>query len=341
MNGKMQASTERLELRMWQTIGHDWAVGLLERAVNGQRIAHAYLFTGPKRVGKTHLAQRMAAMLNCTGEVPPCGTCSSCLKTARDVHPDISVVRPDGDRIKISQIRDVQHSLALSPYEGRWRVVIISEFEKATAQAANALLKTLEEPPSRVVLILTATDASLLLPTVVSRCQVLALRAVSSRQIERALRDQWGLEENRATLIARLSSGRPGWAIDAATNPDGLQARNHAFGALIDILARGRAQRIMTAQDLAQRDDMPQLLSLWQTWWRDVALLCSNNEDLVCNLDYQQALWHQATATELRSAHHALQGIQAAQQRLEQNVNPRLVLEVLLLDWPHIEVVRD
>jgi len=307
MNGKMQASTERLELRMWQTIGHDWAVGLLERAVNGQRIAHAYLFTGPKRVGKTHLAQRMAAMLNC----------------------------------KISQIRDVQHSLALSPYEGRWRVVIISEFEKATAQAANALLKTLEEPPSRVVLILTATDASLLLPTVVSRCQVLALRAVSSRQIERALRDQWGLEENRATLIARLSSGRPGWAIDAATNPDGLQARNHAFGALIDILARGRAQRIMTAQDLAQRDDMPQLLSLWQTWWRDVALLCSNNEDLVCNLDYQQALWHQATATELRSAHHALQGIQAAQQRLEQNVNPRLVLEVLLLDWPHIEVVRD
>ncbi len=333
----MQASEMNDKSQTWQTIGHEWAVGLLQRAVANQRVGHTYLFAGPEGVGKTHLALRLAAMLNCTGAPRPCGACSSCTKTANGTHPDVSVVRPSGNTIKISQMREVQHALSLSPFEGRWRVIIVTEFDKATPEAANALLKTLEEPPSRAILLLTATDASLLLPTVVSRCQAISLRAVSTSTIEQALLQRWDVEPDRATLLAKLSAGRPGWAISAATNSALMETRHQAIELLTQVLAHGQAQRVMLAQDLASRDDIAQLLSLWQIWWRDIALLCSGNEGLICNLDFPETLERQAGALELGSAHHVLQGIQAAQKQLEQNVNSRLVLEVLLLDWPHLE----
>ena len=200
---------------MWGTIGHEWAAEFLRRAIDGQQVAHAYLFTGPANVGKTHLALEFASALNCTGDAPPCSSCSVCRRTAEGTHPDVTLVEPDGDRIKIDQVRGLRRQLALSPHEGPWRVCIIAEFQAATVEAANAFLKTLEEPPSRVVIILTATDASLLLPTIVSRCQTLALRAVPMERIECALVEQWKESEDRARLIARLSGGRVGWAIRA------------------------------------------------------------------------------------------------------------------------------
>lgn len=319
---------------MWYTVGHDWAITLLERSVRNRRVAHSYLFTGQDGLGKTHLARQLAAMLNCTADAPPCGACHACTRIARDAHPDVHLVRPVEGRIKIDQVRAVQHDLALSPYEGRWRVAILADFHTATVEAGNALLKTLEEPPSRAVVVLTAVDPGLLLPTVVSRCQVLAVRAVPRERIAEALEEHWHLEGDRARLLAALSAGRIEWAIRAAEDPDVLTRRREDLQLLLDLLHGGRAERILAAEELAGREDLGDLLRLWQSWWRDLVLLAGGGAEYISNLDRLDVLRGQAEALGLAAAGAGARAVTEALERLDQNVNARLALEALLLGWP-------
>lgn len=323
---------------MWSTIGHEWAIEFFRGAIEKQQVAHAYLLTGPVSVGKTHLALELASALNCAGDDPPCRSCSACRRTAQGTHPDVALVEPDGDRIKIDQVRGLQRQLALSPHEGPWRVCIIADFQAATVEAANALLKTLEEPPSRVVILLTATDASLLLPTIVSRCQILALRAVPVERIERALVELWQEPEDRARLVARLSAGRVGWAIRAAKDPSVLAHRQRCIDELLSLMQRGKAARIRTAEDLSKDGSLAEVISVWQTWWRDVVLVRSGCRELVVNLDYSDALNRFAGHCDLAEAESHVRDTESALQRLDQNVNARLALEVLLLGWPQVRL---
>ena len=259
--------------------------------------------------------------------------CEACQRVRQGAHPDVTLVEPQDGRLKSDQVRGLQRELALSPYQGRWRVCIITEFQWATPEAANALLKTLEEPPARAVLLLTATDASLLLPTIVSRCQVVPLRAVPEHEIKRALMERWRVQEPTATLVARLAAGRIGWAIRAMEDPALLASRREQIEELLHIVGQGPAARLRAAEKLAGRQDLADTLRLWQSWWRDLMLLGSGCAELVVNLDYEQTLRQQAQRYDLRQAKAAVRSVEAALQQLEQNVNPRLALEVLLLGW--------
>lgn len=321
---------------MWRTIGHDWVVQTLSRALRAGRVARTLLLTGPAQIGKTHLALELAMALQCTGAEPPCQACPSCARALQGLHPDIKVVQPEGGRLKIDQLRALQYELALSPVLGRWRICLLTNFETATVEAANAFLKTLEEPPARAVIILTALDVGLLLPTVVSRCQVLPLRPAPRKQIAQILVAHWQMDAERAEMLARLSAGRVGWAIQAAQHPEVLAERQTQLEELEAMLAAGRVQRLQVAERYARDERLPERILLWQGWWRDVALWCAGCRHLIANLDRQAALAWAAQGRTLAEAHLALRATEAALLQLEQNVNSRLVLEALLLQWPRL-----
>ena len=319
---------------MWPVIGHDWAVELFQRCIRAGTTRHAYLIVGPAQVGKTTLARAFAQALLCQGADAPCLACRACKLVQADRHPDVSLVRPEGSRLKIEAIRALQQTLALSPVEGVCRVCIIRQMETATPSAANCLLKTLEEPPQRVILILTADGIDSLLPTIVSRCQVLSLRAVARERIVAALRDR-GIEGERARLLASLARGRVGWAIEASQDARVLERREQVLEKLLGLEEASYPARFMWAEQLSRDPDrVPAVLDAMSSWWHDVLVLASGSGTQVTNLDRQGVLEEWASRYGVDTAQRVLRAIRDTGWRLEHNANRRLALEVLTLDLP-------
>lgn len=319
-----------------QVIGHEWALELLERQHTAGRIPQALLLTGPPHVGKSTVARFLAQRLNCQGTPQPCGQCASCRKIISGNHPDVRIFDSDDQALKIDDIRNLQRELSLSPHEGQYRVVVLCNFERATQSAANALLKTLEEPASQVVLVLTATDPSALLPTIVSRCQMLALRPLSNPTVAQALQDYWQATPEQAELLAQLAAGRLGWAVKALTDQELLARRERYLQEMVELLEAGRAERLAYAQQLSRDGAMlREVLTLWLTIWRDLLLLQSGAaQTKIMNLDWRDRLQALARRSSLTQASEMVACLRTALINLERNVNPRLNLEVLLLKLP-------
>lgn len=300
-------------------------------------MAHAYLFAGPPQIGKTRLARTLSQALNCEQPDPPCGGCPSCRKIEAGVHPDVRLIEGEGagGSIRIEQVRALQRDAVLSPYEGRRRVFVLRRMDLATVEAANCLLKTLEEPPQLVTLILTAVEADLLPSTVVSRCQRLDLRPVARQEIEAALRAR-DLPAGKARLLARLSGGRVGWAFQAAEDQAVLDRRRQGLEDLAGLLAAGRVERLEYAHKAGRDPDACRdLVELWATWWRDLMTLRGLGEDHLLNVDGAGGLRSWAEQASVSSARSILAALQATAAQLQANVNPRLAMEGLLLQLPH------
>lgn len=329
-------------------IGHQWAIDLLSRQLAQELVAHAYLFTGAPQVGKGTLVRWFAQALLCAAPSGrPCGTCPDCQKVAAGIHPDVRLlnleVQPGGRRtLGIEAIREMRSGMAERPFVGQRKVYIIEDAETLTAEAANALLKTLEEPPPFVVLLVVALSDHMLPPTMVSRCQVLPLRALPRQEVRQTLVERWGAAPEQADLLAALSCGRPGWAIQALQASPVLQQRDESLTALDRLLAAGLLERFSFAEQQEgkwRRGDhraVFHLLECWQGWWRDLQLVSHGCPDLVANVDRGEGLRAAARQVSRRKTLHFLQALGTARQQLQDQVNPRLVFEDLLMQMPTV-----
>jgi DNA polymerase-3 subunit delta' len=334
---------------MWQIIGQDRAVALLQRSLETGSVSHAYMFIGPAHSGKMTLAMDLARALNCVGEKVPCGQCEPCRKVTDLKHADVQIVGIAADdpttesksktEIGIEQIRQIQHTASLPPFEGKYRIYIIENAESLSMEAANALLKTLEEPESKVVFILLVTDASLLLETVISRCQPVEFITVPPGTIEDSLIKTWGVEPEKATLLARLSRGRLGWAVSAAKDDNLLEQRAEIVLHMLDVIDADIETRFTLSTQLAgkfgnDRNFVFERLDILLGIWRDMLLIKTGSIDTITNIDRIDELSGMAKGRTLSGIRNFIRSIQKANVELRQNANPRLVMEVLMLDVP-------
>jgi len=330
------------EAHNWIVYGHDWAVNHLRKAIANDRTRHAYLITGVDNIGKRTLAYAFAMALNAPHPDVP-GDIDYETRHAKKImsgnHPDIVLTERDEKTgaLKIAAVRDLTGKLALKPYEAPYRVAILDDFQFARPQAQDALLKTLEEPAASSVLLVLASSTDGILSTITSRCQVLNLRPLSVAGTRDVLETQYHVPGPDADLLARVSGGRVGWAIQAAApESDLLAQRTEALDALEEVVQRNRAGRFDMADALG-RDKLaiPAILDLWITYWRDVVMISTGASVPLTNIDREDALISLAGNTSPEAAARALRATrEAAATILRTNTNARLVLEVMFLDYP-------
>jgi len=325
----------------WDLTGHEWAVEMLKKHVVNGRTRHAYLFAGPPGLGRRTLALRFAQALNCqtpTDAGVPCGTCRDCKQIKAMQHPDLTIIQAEneGRILKVDQIRDARKTLILKPYMSKFRVALFLRFQEANDNASNALLKTLEEAPSYAVLILTADNPEQLLPTIVSRCEVLRLRPLSIGEVQKALESR-GIENDRAKLLAHISGGRFGYALHLLESDSLLERREERLNDLLTLLPASRVEKFAYADKLSRdKDTMRQTILFWLSYWRDVMLRTAQAESPLVNVDRNVEIEDLASRMDLPSARLVVSGLENALKKMGRNVNSRMLAEVLLLDLPKV-----
>ena len=334
----------------WHIFGHDWAVNLLRTHAAGGKLRHAYLFVGPEGVGRETLALRFAQALNCSQPPVPgefCGECKDCRQIWARQYPDLSLVQPvEGHKdILIDQVRELQQTLALAPYAANYRIALLPDFQHVTEQAENALLKTLEEPPEKVVLLLTVDALENLLPTIVSRCEVIRLRPAPLQAAQGYLESVHRLPADRAHLIAHLSGGRVGAALRMVAEPQSINQRVERMAAFISLLPAMRHERFKLAEKLTRtyqnaRQNAIEAVSLWLSFWRDVFVRASAAQLPLVNVDLEPEVNQAARQLDVKSARSLVIAHEKALQELDRYANVQLLLETLMLQWPKLTISR-
>ena len=325
----------------WNILGHEWAVDMLRQHAARGEARHAYLFSGPPGLGRRTLALRLAQALNCPKPLAPgipCGLCRDCKQIEAMQHPDMNVVQAEteGGKLKVDQVREVQRSLSLKPYQSKYRVALFLRFQEANDNAANALLKTLEEAPAHAILLLTADSPEQLLPTINSRCEILRLRPLPIEAVTADLIYR-GVDEERARLLAHISGGRPGYARRLVDDVTLLEKRDERLNDLQTLLPAARVEKFSYADKLSKdKDAMRQAITIWLSYWRDVMLRVAGAETPLINVDRNMEIEFLAGRLNLSTARRVVSDLENALEKMDRNVNSRLLAEVLLMDWPKV-----
>ncbi len=318
-------------------VGQPLAVRLLRQAVASEKVAHAYLFAGPEGVGKRTVALELAMALNCHSPTSAgaCGACPSCRKmtSVPPVHPDLALVQPDGRFIKTDQMRELQADMYARPNEARVRVAVIDAADRMNPEAGNRMLKLLEEPPAHAVFVLLTHNLAGVLPTIISRCQVVNFTPLSPEEVGGVLQARWGLEAGQARLYASLSGGSIGRAVAMSQNREVTQRRNDSFDLLNKLRDMDDFALLARAEALEkQKEQLDDWLDMLLVWLRDALLLAQTGLDkLVINADRStdvRALSRMYGAGTLLTM---LDTVTETRGRLQRNANTRLALDVLLL----------
>lgn len=314
----------------WDDIlGQSLAKQVLQTHLADGRVAGAYLLVGPDGVGKRRLAMEMARALNCVGSgARPCDACLVCSQIGRGVHPDVHLLLPGGpaDQIKIDDVRHLLGRIALRPFSAATQVAVIDGAERLTEEAANGLLKALEEPSARTRFLLTTVRFTRCLPTIVSRCQVIRCAPLSSDAVKRILVEQQGCEVAIAEAVARLAGGSASRAIE-------LASRWAAHQQLCAHLANDAPSAWLEQPLPETREGVAQLVDGMTAWLRDLAVTAAADADRAVHAGHADALRRQALAVDLDQCLSTAVELMALRESLEQFVSPRLVASLAREKW--------
>ncbi|MFC1837292.1 DNA polymerase III subunit delta' [Thermodesulfobacteriota bacterium] len=319
-------------------LGHEKAKHLLREAAAKNRIAHAYLFRGPDGVGKRRAALTLAAYLNCKNplEDDACCSCASCRKYNSGNHPDLIHIVPDGAAIKIGQVRELKKQLAFPPLEAAIRVIILEDTHTMRREAANSLLKTLEEPAPNNLLILTADQSGDILPTIISRCQVIPFGPLDHEDMARILMEENQLEKTQALALSSAAEGSPGRA-KLLLEENLLALRQEVVEQLL-ALQNSKPEAVeqvfrLADKTAALKENIYELLALLRLWYRDLVLVKSGSpEPAVASKDLADSLPEAKNRWSISQLHEKLYRLDLAERQLLRNCNRTLVLETLFFD---------
>jgi DNA polymerase-3 subunit delta' len=336
--------------RLSDIVGQDQATDVLRRSTHAGKLAHAYLFTGPDGVGKATCARHLAAALNCLehpregcagGAVQQNGRgdqttdkpCISCHKIDNGLHPDLMEIAPDGAYIKIGQVRQLEEHLMFEPHEGRYRVVVIDGADQLNLNAANALLKSVEEPRPRTLFVLVASAGHRVVPTLVSRCQRIRFVPLEVGQVMAVVSTRSDAPERERRAAVALAEGSPKRALWLLSGEQ-MAFIQTTVGALLDAASRRDVLPLFEAAVEAGRDRklLGEVLEVVRAWLRDV-LLCHEGlgEGRVVNADQLDRLEREASRLSRAAILARLRAVNEAQAALRGNVHATLALENLVL----------
>ncbi|MDD2388226.1 MAG: DNA polymerase III subunit delta' [Desulfobacterales bacterium] len=318
--------------------GQQRSIQMLTTLLKKGGIPHALLFTGIEGVGKRTAATAFAMACNCTSATSenacyptnPCGSCRACRKISSGIHPDIIELKPSGNFIRIDQIRTLCRTLTMKPYEANVRVVIISDAQTMNPQAANALLKALEEPPERTIFILTAIQISDLLPTIVSRCQHIRFDPIPRETLESLLMERTRLDRKDAAIIASMAGGSYSRALSRAEKR--WNSRRMWLIDEIEALPSRPVNLLMAfAVKLAEdKESLSDSLEIVNSWLRDL-IVCRYRPGKIVNIDMGQRIAAGSRRIDEASLLSGIEAIETARKDIRANANMRLTLDLLIM----------
>ena len=312
-------------------VGHKDILKYISSAVENNRVSHAYILNGERGSGKKMLANLFAMTLLCeTGDNEPCGKCHSCKQAESGNHPDIiRVTHEKPNSISVDDIRtQVNNTVDIKPYQGPYKVYIIPQADMMTPQAQNAILKTIEEPPSYAVFLLLTENAETLLPTINSRCVMLKLRNIKDTLIKKYLMENLEIPDYKADMCTAFAQGNMGRAIMLANSDHFNEIREEA----VQLLKHISEMELNEIDAAVKKIEITDYLDIIMIWYRDVLLYKATKEiDKVVFKDQLQSIKEQARKSSYEGIELILESLEKAKARLKANVNFDLVMELLFL----------
>ena len=319
-------------------LGHERPIEFLKRAIHQDRVSHSYLFLGNEGIGKKWVALQFAKALNCLEGAmekgDACDHCPSCKKIDHHLHPDVLIIEPEGQTLKVDQVRQMQRGLAYRPYEGQRRVCILTAADRMAPNMSNTLLKTLEEPPLHTVIILLANNPRRLLPTILSRCQPIHFHPLSIPLVSNWLMEQKGFNEKEAHLLSSLSEGSPGKALEIREEIDQIP-RDELLMDFIGLKSLPFEKKESWAESLSSnRENLILILEVAKTLLRDLVVIKTlKDSSKLIHSDLLQVIEVLASKWSLSSLLNRMEVLHQTILDIRSNANMTLALEAMMLSW--------
>lgn len=321
-----------------QVLGHENIIKNLQNAIKNQQLSHSYLFEGEESIGKRMVALSFAKTLLCKEQkLDPCNNCNSCLKFDNFNHPDLKLVETEKDLIKKKEIDNIIQNINIAPLESSRRVIIIDDSHKIGMEGQNTLLKTLEEPPSYINIILITSNSNKLIPTILSRCERIKFHSVESEKIEKLLISKYDKTKEESKFIAHFTKGSVGQAIRLSKTQEFFEKRDEVLK-IVDSIVKGDKFKIFNSIDffLNNKDDYEEILDIIIYWFRDLSLYKElGDTELLVNKDKVSLLSSQSF---LKEGHinDIMNKVMDTKKDIQRNVNYQLTIETMLLSMQEV-----